>query len=174
MTADCDPEAALREHLQAEAFGSEFTLEQLGLDVDGWSFYRVHPQVLDGESSSAVVRDDGTVVTDDHASELAAIYRELGVLDAEDPPAETMVRAARALIAEDITPVRAPDVIRRMGMKYPDAECELPAVDRQDGGLLLTFYGEDTGQTSTLYRYEITVAADYSLGYGRTAVASTD
>lgn len=172
MTSENDPERHLRDYLDAEAFGSEFTLNRLDLGVDGWAFFRVIPNVTDTDPAIEVVREDGTVVTEDQEAELGKIYRTIGVHEDEDPDGPTLVRIARALLATQLRPVLDFVTAEHLAEKYSTADVSSPSVEATPDGRVITFWGEVPGSVSILYRCVLRIDPEHTVEWTQEEMAS--
>lgn len=164
MTDDTDPERALRAHLSRERPTVDFDCDRLDLGIDGWAFFRIRMvDARDEPPRNRVVRGDGTVVTDDPAAELGRLFRSMGALDDEDPPAAPMARAATALLSDTGRPVYA-ERVDWLQHSYDPAP-SAPEVRRTDGGLTLSFHAEvgGGGPRPTLEAFEVRVGPDYDV-----------
>lgn len=172
MTKENDPEQHLRDYLDAEAFGSEFTLNRMDFGVDGWAFFRVIPNVTDTEPTIEVVRENGTVVTEDPEAELGEIYRTMGVHEDEEPDGPTLVRIARALLATQLRPVLDFVTAERLAEKYSTEDVSSPSVEETPDGTVITFWGEEPGGVSVLYRCVLRINPEYAVEWTQEEMAS--
>lgn len=172
MNHERDSERHLRDYLDAGAFGSEFTLNRLDLGVDGWAFFRVIPNVTDTNPTIEVVREDGTVVTEDPEGELGEIYRTMGVLEDDDPDGPTLVRIARTLLATQLRPVLDFVTAEHLAEKYSTEDVSSPSVEETQDGMVITFWGEEPGGMSVLYRCVLRIDPEYTVEWTQEEMAS--
>ena len=171
MTENADAETALRDHLAETQPGIDHHIEPLEVGIEGWTFFRTEAvNVDDSVPSCAVVRDDGTVVTENPAEELGRVFQSLAVHDG-DPPIRKLTEAARALLAKRTRPVYSENV-ERISSQYGVRSPEPPQVDYTDGSLVLTFLADAGGRRPVLNRYVVTVSPDYVIEWGHERIAT--
>lgn len=136
----------------------------MGYEIEGWTFFRtVHVDARDAGPEFYVVRDDGTVVTDDPAAGLGQIARSMDVLDREDPPVSKLARAAVALLTNQ-RPVEGDEVDRWAESGHqPGADVRAPGITRTNGGLVLTAWTRSTGRGIYFTELEVTIAPGYEV-----------
>jgi hypothetical protein len=173
--AEIEPERHLRNHLLKEGFLAclfgDYEVRRMGdpggVGIDGWSFFRtVRTDVDDAEPRYRVVRDDGSLVTDDPEGELQTIYRSMGVRDADDPPTRTMAEAATALFLDGTALLRA-EWLELVPDQFPEHDSDPPSVRWDGTDLVLTFFVRGASVHRTLEECTVTVGPGYDVAFDR-------
>lgn len=176
-------ERVLDDHLSSPwdaIFGFDHSIRPVGgVDIDGWTFFRVTTSgVDDAEPRTWVVRDDGTIVEDKKA-ELGAVFEALALFDREDLPTGKMVRAAayltgadRDVVGESSTRLSGADgwderQVEHVDRRFPDVGVAPPRIDREHDRIAIEYYvhtrayaPEDLEQ---LQRWSIEVSRNYKI-----------
>ncbi len=154
-----------------------FRVSPLGIDIPGWSFFRVSvpPEAGMEELGEAtrfhVVRDDGSVVTGPAETELAPLFRAAGLgSGASSVPLETLARAVLVLAgrgASVVTDVDVPELAQRFeGLAFAG-----PSLESSPGGVLFAFQARaDAGPGREPLRFLLVRASVDASGEARLAI----
>lgn len=154
-----------------------FRVSALGIDVPGWSFFRVslspEPGLEElGEATRYhAVRDDGSVVTGTAETELAPLFRAVG-LDggASSVPLETLARAVLVLAGRGASVVTEADV-PELGQRFEGLAFAGPFLASSPGGVLFAFQARaDAGPGRAPLRFLLVRASIDASGKARLAI----
>jgi hypothetical protein len=130
-----------------------FRVSPLGIDIPGWTFFRVslppEPglEELGEETRYHAVRDDGSVVTGTAETELAPLFRAVG-LDggASSVPLEALSRAVLVLAGRGASVVNEADVPERTRL-FEGLAFAGPSLESTPGGVVLAFQAQRAAGT---------------------------
>lgn len=134
--------------LAARGEPTGFRVSALGIEVPGWSFFRVsippEPglEELGDVTRCHAVRDDGSVVTGPAEAELARLFRAVGFGGGTSSvPLGALSRAVIVLAGRDASIV-AEDEVTELARRFQGLAFAGPSVESTPGGTVLTFQAQ--------------------------------